>query len=186
MGPTRVACVVILTALILTGCASSVPAEKPTNANFDSAYETIYKTSSGSDSDVMRTNIRLVYDPRTGQIESAWVGSTGDASARREVRVIPDSEGYVLRLRIFTDMRTFGSSTSIGLEGSGSEDAFYRDLGVTSVNTLVEGVEIVFLGDGGWAVANATGAHLINAGGQVIRRMTSGQDGHENLVAQYP
>ena len=183
----------IAIAVTAAGCSTSGPladelrapdAESARNANFVFSYETAYKPSPGAGSEVMQTHILLTYDPENGQVRQAFVESPRDGVSRREVTLAPD--GRTLRLRIFTDLDGAGSTT-VRLRDHQTRDWFLGGLGVTSdVNSLVEGVEIHFLEEGGWHVTFATGAHLIDAGGSVTRNMTGADGRPKDLVAMYP
>ena len=81
MDPRWVAGLVFAMAVLLAGCASSGPAEPVGSTNFDFAYETVYTT--GGREEVMRTTVRLEYDPDSGRVLSHWIGTEGDGSARR-------------------------------------------------------------------------------------------------------
>ncbi len=154
--------------------------------NFTMIYETkAWRNGETAPFHRMRTLIQVRYDPEAELIRAARVESSESGHAFRHVCMTP--AGPLLRLRIATLLD--GRPEDLTVVNVHSENLSVRecaDIGVGPQDGLVEGLDVVFRGDGSFRVVPGSGAHLAGAGIRVERTLTRGPGNTDPVTEKLP
>lgn len=134
----------------------------------------------------MKTELRVAYDPDTGEVMNARVGSSEGGKAFRHVCLSPS--GPVLHVRMVTllDGRP-DDLTVLKLHTDESDAEACRRVGIGPGDGLVESFDILFRKDGTYRILPDTKAYLAGADLRVERRISEGSaDGTDMVTARYP
>lgn len=122
----------------------------------------------------MKTHLELAFDPETGEISNVTVASSERGGAFRHICLTPGPEGSGLlsiRMTTLLDDRD-PDVTAVKVHSTDPSTHMCEEFGVGPVDGLVEGVNVLFKGDGSFTVLPNTGAYLAGAGLGMERKMT--------------
>ncbi len=206
----RLVFIVLILGLLGAGCASrkpgsygpagdlevagegtaSFPGPHPdTPANFVWMYETeAWRSSREQAFHHLRTDLRLAFDPATGEISNVTVESTGEGHAFRHLCLTPGPAGtglLTIRMTTLLDDRE-EDLTVVRVHSTDPSTHLCEEYGVGPRDGLVEGVDVLFKPDGTFKVLPNTGAYLAGSGLKMERRMTVSPDLEEVAVDELP
>ncbi len=140
----------------------------------------------------LRTDLRLAFDPATGEISNVTVGSTDHSTthgkAFRHVCLTPGPTGSGLlsiRMTTLLDDRK-EEVTVVKVHSTDPTTHMCEEYGVGPRDGLVEGVDVLFHEDGTFKILPNTGAYLAGAGLGMERKMTVSPDPEEVDVDVLP
>ncbi len=122
----------------------------------------------------MRTDLKLAFDPETGEISNVTVESSRHGFAIRHVCLTPGPEGtglLMIRMTTLLDDRD-EDVTVVKVHSTDPSTHRCEEYGVGPKDGLVEGVNVLFRDDGTFTVLPNTGAYLAGAGLGMERKMT--------------
>ncbi len=203
-----------LAALIITGCAHSDSTylgvsgdvqllgdgtlnwpggDAAADQNFIWEYETeAWRDNREAVFHRLRTDLRLAFDPATGEISNVTLGSTDRSTARgrafRHLCLTPGPTGSGLlsiRMTTLLDDRK-EEITVVKVHSTDPTTHMCEEYGVGPKDGLVEGVDVLFHEDGTFKILPSTGAYLAGAGLGMERKMTVSPDPEELDVDVLP
>ena len=164
-----------------------VNAQAPWNFFWD--YETVgWRNSRQAVMHRMRTELRLHFDPETGEMGNVSVESTERSQAFRHVCLTPGPAGSgLLTIRMTTLLDDLDQEvTVLKVHNTDVSTHTCEEIGVGPVDGLVESINVLFKEDGTFTVLPNTGAYLAGAGLGMERTMTVDPDRKEVDVDVLP
>jgi hypothetical protein len=122
----------------------------------------------------MRTDLRLAFDPETGEISNVSAQASERGHAFRHVCLTPGPEGSgVLHIRMTTLLDDREQDlTVLKVHSTDPSTHMCEEIGVGPKDGLVEGVSVLFKTDGTFSVLPDTGAYLAGYALGMERKMT--------------
>lgn len=173
----------------LTGPSLSVwpAAAVAKDANFDFDYETkCWRDDPGVPFHVMKTHVRLRYDPATLTFLWVEVTNAGAGHAYRHVCLTPAPDGrFTIRMRTIFDGRE-QDLTAVRIHGPDPATWSCDEYGIGPKDSLIEGIEVLYEPDGAFKVVPARSGYLATRDIHIHREMTGSVRATDRDVLDLP